>query len=220
MKNKDLFIEKVVESAEIVIDIKDTFRKKLNVLTALFTHGIGRPKGEFKKLLKLKHSVDGYPTDKSKAKLSVVLEDFIHATKYYNFIGDGDVINRILANHGLKLEITDNNRDMYEGDKENRSKYQALWEQLFPDEPIPDNKKELLNYLIEKAIPECNAIQELTEEIEGHAEQVSHNCDTAKTPYKKAVGLKKMMLEGVDIGEKVKKMEDEADQLSQAIEAL
>ena len=205
MKNKDYYEEKLDESAEVSIDVIEVHQARLKQLGKMFKFGFGRKEAEFKLLMKVMNDMD---------KFRKLLNDFIIVTKYYAYMGNGSRIIDYLKEAGIKItEIEDTNPINEEKVKEKKFKAACGDENFKVCETF-------LADILSKGMEQQDVIDNMREEVTVNAELVEGKCDVDKAIFKKSVSLKTQKLTGKDIGDKVKKIENQADQFSQVVELI
>jgi len=214
MKEKDFFDDKVTEAAEINIDIREVYGKKVGEIGKLFKMIFNEKPGIFKLVSNFMFYVAGRPKADSKGRLNELLEKFVTVAKWYDLAGRKGEIDRILGNHGMTLTSTNLcppiNRD---------SKVQKMWDALFTD-PMPTTDQALLSYLLMQSEKSKQHSEILKSEVEDVSAEVETKCLINPPVFKKAAGLKAHKLEGIDISEKIQKIEDKADQMSDVLEQI
>lgn len=216
MKDNQFFDEKVTEAAEIAIDINDVHKKRRNVIAGLFKKIFNEKTSVFKKIHSFLYYKSGRPNDDTKPKLPELMENFISVVKWYEFAGRKHEIDRILGNHGLSLTVISSSTVSVNNDE----KIKEEWDDLF-DTPMPAKDIDIFNMLMAGADSSMDAKYTLEEEIDADiAHKVEMKCGINKAQFKKAVKLKAEILEGKDVSDKIKNIEEKADQMSQMIERL
>jgi len=218
MKQPEIFEEKVQAAAEIAIDVKNTHKPNIGAYSKLYQYAFGGKPAEFKSLLKWKYFVAGVPNETSKGKLMTVLQDFAVAVKLYSQLDDLSQIQGVLSSMGVSVSFDPAKAEPT--GKSSLNKFNDKWSEIYPHDSAPSDKGELLEKLLEDAMHEQGAIETLKQETEGYASDVEVNCETLGSVFKTAVGLKAKKMEGTDISETIKILEEKADQQSQAFEVL
>ncbi len=219
MKEKNYMEEKLNESAELMVDVIDTYKVRLGDLCSLFKFAFGQSPKQFKDILDYTFFVKGIPKENSPGKLETIIEKFITAVRYFSYLGmDEEKINRQLSNFGITINKTDWSPEG--GDKANGTKYRKLWEELYPnDEALPVNA-DLLNMILNEGVNIKMEILALTDDVSAISENVEDRCEITKSSFKKGVGLKTKVLRGKDITETINKIEKTADDTSAVIELM
>lgn len=211
MKEKEYFEQKLVESAEIQVDVKETYSPKIGRLAKIFKFAFGQKPSDFKTLVK-------YQSEGGDEKLSKLLETFITVSKYYDFIGQLDKINRILGNFGVSVSVAP--WPPVGGPKSSPVKYRVHWNELYEGEEVIAPGSELLDFLVKEAVDANDSILSLKDESKAISDDVEVRCEVSKSSFSRGVSLKTSQLTGKDIGETVRKIEKKADELSEVIEVL
>ncbi len=219
MKEQEYFNEKLVESAEINVDVDETHKERIKALTKIFKFAFGQPVSDFKQILDYAFYVNGVPKAESQGKLEKVIVNFITAIRYFTYLGmDEEKINRQMSNYGITINRTD--WSPVGGDKANQKKYLKAWSDLYPNDDPMNVDDSLLKFLLDEGVKSKFEILVLKDEVETISEHVEERCEVLKSSFKSGVNLKTMILKQKDIGDKVAKIEKKADEVSQIIERL
>ncbi len=216
MKDNEYFDDKLIESAEIVVDVVETYKQKVNKLAKIFKSSVGRPMKDFKAILDYKFFVAGIPEDTSKGKLEMIIEKFIVAAKYFEYLGlKEEKIDRILANFGMELTIT----EPFVPSAPNIAKLKENWGVLYDDE-IPARQLDLVEFLLSEGMNAKMSILELENDVQAISENIEIKCEVSKSAFKKGVSLKAKTMLGKDISENVSKINQSANELSEVLDKL
>jgi len=217
MKEEKFFVDKVTEAAEISIDVKETYKRKLRSLSKLFNFGFGAKGRQFNLVRNALHYLPGVPNETSKGKLDTMVNDFVDLYKLMSYIGKGTKIEQHLMSKGINISITTPMPDQYKSLK----KFQELWTDEYGVEQIPTDKKELVELMLKKSSEDLKSIETLDKEInETIMPDTCQKCEIEKKAFRQGVKLKTKKIEGKDIGDDITKMEIEAEQYSKVVDIL
>ncbi len=206
LKEKEFYEEKMVESAEALIDIADVHKARVKQLGNIFKFGYGQKPADFNLLLKVMNDSD---------KLRKIMNNFITVYRYYQYVGIGEKIKVYLAESGIDIDQIAPWNPVNE-DKANRAKFASAC----GDDITAKIEPELLKDILEKGMENLSTIEILNEDVKASAEEVEVKCDITKSIFKKSVSLKAMKLAGKDVSEKIKGIEAASDQFSQVSEMI
>ena len=219
MKEKEFFEEKVIEAAEILIDIKDVHKRKLNDIKKLYKHATGRKAKDLEKLAKYQYFKAGIPNEKSPGKFTKLMEEFVQIAVLYKEVGKENEIVRVLNNFGIEIKIDEARLPV---GKTNQEKFDMIWQDLYAHEDVSNaSVPNLIPFLLEQATNQLGLIESLKQDVkEGNAGDVELKCEVPPSVFTKAASLQMTKLLGKDVSEKIKKIEDKADFMSQAIDVI
>ena len=216
MKEQTYFDDKIVETAEIQIDIKEVYARKLSSITSLFKKMFGEKPGIFKLIRNYMYYVPGVPRDDSKGRFIEEMARFVTIVHWYSLLGQKSKIDSILSNFGMTLYHS----PVSTIDISSNKGAKKLWAELFPNDTFPSAADVAMTKLLEESAKSLSSVQALKKEIDVTTKNVEQKCEINPSVFKKAMSLKAKKLEGKDISDNVKSIEDKADQLSDAIERL
>lgn len=219
MKEQEYLKDKIDESAEMTVDIDDTYKEKIKILSTIFKHAFGQSSSDFKEILDYSFYVAGVPEPESKGKLEKVLKNFITAIRYFTYLGmDEEKINRQLSNFGITINRT--SWSPVGGEKTSSRKYIKAWKEEYPNEDPMDIDDDLLKFLLHEGIKIKSSILDLQSEVKAITDAVEEKCEVTKGNFKRGVNIKATSMKGKDVGEKIAKIEKSADEFSLMVELL
>ena len=192
MKNEKLFSEVTDSSVNTRIIINEQYHPIMSKLRKVFELATYKSSKIFKILNDFKYYKGGYPKEDSLPKIEVFLHTFGNIFQLYDFLGDGKEISEFLENnYGIKIELI-SSMDLEEPvELMKPKKFKKLWNQVFNEEYNNQDKKEILEKLLEVGQETQAIICKLADEIKvDNAQEIENKCEIKKSIFMPIVSLK------------------------------
>jgi hypothetical protein len=220
MDNKEFYKEELEKCAKIRYEINEEHYKDMDNLKLLFKQLFpGKDDNDFIFIKNLRYYQGGWPGENTPSRLHSMLDKFIKAILYYNFLNDLSAYDYLKA-AGIEMKITAP-IDNLKIDIESLPKWiNDKWKDQIEDK-IPNNTKDFFDKLLTKGEQIQSIICSLVDKIKiNEAPQIEAQCKVKKSHFINSVNMKykKMMKRKID--KDIGKQEDNINSITRSLEIL
>lgn len=219
MLNKEIFIEKLNNCGEVKYEMSEVQGQFMSGIKSIYNIVFKREKKDFLLFKNMKYFKSGIGDPDAKAKLHILLDNFISLLNHYDFIDDSEIVDYLKAG-GVDVSIT---KPQFEDNpiiiaKEDRKKYYNSWKYAMRDREEPASTKAMLKELIDEALSTQKVIENKKSDIDKDVETVEVECMVKKPYFTKAIQIKVKEMKKQSVDNEIKKIEDAVEATQEIIE--
>lgn len=230
MKDEKLFNERVDEFAVKKVERKEQ-GANLARAAKLAKAFVGMSSSEYRRLSATIYSTTPAAKElaekagkKATSKLEKVADQFAELYSQLVLLGEGERMERLLANRGVKVEAAVEGilTEKYQGKKKVNDGLAELWDEVIGGE-IPREPSERAKVLVQSGVACLNDIANIDAEMSSEIlEEAADDCGVVKAHLSKAINLRyKAISKGEDvISEAVDQITADTEQLVDTLNAL
>lgn len=220
MQNRDFFIQKVNEGAEIRSELNKKHHKHLGKLALLFNYAFEYSTHTFKYLNDIVYYKGGWPKENTPPRLETLIKHVSSVIQFFTLAGKTEELNEYCEKYGIEITIKKpfdcfNNNKLHDGFKFNK-----LLKKLYPDIKL-ESKKEIINFLFDEGNDVQEIICKLADEIKlENAKMVQAKCNIKKKHYVNIVNIKAGNIDSpqsTKVNKRIDNIKNDVTQLTQAI---
>lgn len=229
MKNSKTFKKEVEEGTHIRYEINEEHSPVMGKLGKLYKALFNRDAREFKYAKDTLYYKGGWPSENTPSRAQSLANKIADAYTVLSFIGKIGELEKYLKDRGLKVEpllpeTFEGKFILDEYDWQINSKREKVvtdtWAELFGDK-IPDEPKEILKKMMDRALEKQERICELADEIKiEKGEKIEEECDIRVGNFTKTVQLSYKKFKGANISDDILKVTEDYDEKMACLEIL
>lgn len=220
MFNRDFFVQKVNEGAELRNELNTKHHKHLGKLALLFRYCFGTSEKTFKYINDMEYYLGGWPSINTPPKLYTLIRNVSTVFHYLTLAGRDERFNEYCKEWGIKITIEKPHPNIENKKFDDNFKFNKLLQKLYPDVDLK-TKQEVINFLLDEGYVVQEEICKLADEIKiEKGEQVRRICNIKTNHYLNIVNIKASNLDdpkSLKVAKRINNVKKDVDQLTQAI---
>lgn len=229
MVNKEKFLKEVDDASLIKYEIKNDYAANLGLLGKLYKAIFNRNPKEFMEAKNMIVYKGGSPNPDSPSKVHQLANKFADGIFLMRFLGMEKNFIFHMKERGLEIKFI-NEKSYYEetllsdmdwsSNKKRNKIVNEVWNNLFVEE-FPDDEKEILTLMLNKAVSLQEEMIKLNDKIKQEiAPRVEEECEVSSSSFNKSVSIKFSKLRGKDYTKEIDKVKEQADAILETIKIL
>jgi hypothetical protein len=216
MEKEEVFKKTLEESAAIRVDIDTNLHPEMSKLSKMFSLVFPEEKKKnFKFIKDMIYYQGGYPNPNSPPRIESLLEKFADVYKFFSFINKENEIKSFLSKFGIEINMK---IDMSNDDFVPNDDFKTLWNQVFENEPIPRNTRDVFKALLDQGTSLQSEICNEADKIKiDNAKLVEEQCKIKKKHFIKSTKIKARELRNKDITKEIEKFNEDLNQAEESI---
>ena len=219
--NKEFFFENVEKCGKIRLEINDVHHKEMNLIAQIYQAVFNRDSGEFRYAKDILYYKGGWPSEHTPARAESLAKHIFQSYLILSYIDQETELVDFLKEYGLSLTLIEGKESFYKKnlvgdcqwklDGNRRAKVHQVWEELFPKDEIPSRPKQLLSFIMKKAMEKQKVICTLADQIKLEvAPVVEDQCNIKRKNFMDTVSMESRRQKDRDVSNDIIKKKDDA----------